>query len=197
MPESLIKSAKRVREFGEVFTPDFLIAQMLDQFPPDAWESDKCWLEPTCGNGQFILAILRRKITANLKHMRPFMSLMRALDTTFGTDIMDDNISDCRMRIYTEIVIPHWDSYNVHGDRRFNERWQVACVVSNNIRRTKDALKEDYNKFQHFADIKQKKRDKHKSNVEDLFALIDSGQPAISRSDKRLHSELSVLMRNK
>jgi hypothetical protein len=59
----LTRSKERVRDLGEVFTPDFLVEKMLDLFPEDAWGEDKNWLEPTCGNGQFILGILRRKLS--------------------------------------------------------------------------------------------------------------------------------------
>ncbi|SRR5258708_17117526 len=193
MSNQLIKSQERVRDLGEVFTPDFLVEQMLDQFPKDAWEPEKNWLEPTCGNGQFIIGVLRRKIKANLTIMKPFEALMRALDTTFGTDIMHDNISDCRMRIYKEIIIPHWREYKVYGDRKIKQRLQIICVVINNIRRTNDALKEDYTKFQHFLQLKENKQKRCTDGINDLLNRIDNRIGAESKVAKRLYKELSVL----
>lgn len=195
MSKQLIKSVERVRDLGEVFTPDFLVEQMLDQFPSDAWEPYKNWLEPTCGNGQFIIGVLRRKIQRNLTIMKPFNALMTALDTTFGTDIMDDNISDCRIRIYKEIVIPHWRQRNVYSERRVKQRWQVVCAVCNNIRHTADALQEDYTKFQYFEDLEAKKREDCIIKVQHMLLLIDNGTDIknIANSNKRLYTELLTL----
>src|ERR1019366_6806059 len=189
MSKLLIKSSQRVRDLGEVFTPDFLVEKMLDQFPLNTWEPDKNWLEPTCGNGQFILAIIRRKIASNLLTMKPVRSLMVALNTTFGTDIMADNISECRGRIYNEIVVPHWHKHKIRGKIRDDQRWRVACFVMNNIRETKDALKEDYSKFQHFADIGIIDSDLIISSIKTLLTAIDSE----TEIDSPLYKELLPL----
>jgi hypothetical protein len=195
--KQLIKSADRVRDFGEVFTPDFLVEKMLDQYPADAWEPNKNWLEPTCGNGQFIIGVLNRKLSTNIVSMKPFMCLMTALNTTFGTDIMKDNISECRIRIYEEVIIPYWRKHNVYGEQRSHQRWRVACVVINNIRHTKDALKEDYGKFQCFTNLDKNKQKKLADRVNSLLELIDSELSVVSNSNEsqRLYKELSVLSR--
>lgn len=179
--KSLIKSSQRVRDLGEVFTPDFLVEQMLDQFPPDAWLAKKNWLEPTCGNGQFILGILRRKLLHGHR-------LLRALNTTFGCDIMSDNVSECHVRIYQEIVLPN---------AKLEERWQAACLVENNIRPTKDSLKEDFTKWQHFADLPQNRQDKMKDKIQSILDMVDGNSiPNLkSNTDKRLFKELLFLKR--
>src|ERR1700678_788543 len=176
---SLIKSAKRVHDLGEVFTPDFLVERMLDQFPPDAWLPKKNWLEPTCGNGQFILGVLRRKLSHG--HL-----LLRALDTTFGCDIMPDNISECHIRIYQEIVLPR--AKNV-------ERWQAACLVENNIRPTKDSLKEDFTKWQRFADLPQSHQDGMRRKIQSILDMVDGNSATNLKTDtdRRLFQELSFL----
>jgi hypothetical protein len=193
--KKLVKSAERVRDLGEVFTPDFLVEQMLDQFPQDAWLPHKNWLEPTCGNGQFILGVLRRKIAANLISMKPFAALTMALDTTFGTDIMQDNVSECRVRIYEEIVIPFWREHGIYGDRRLNQRWQVVSLVMNNIRKTKDALKEDYTKFQHVGHMNEREQKNYFDAVKDLLEWVDLGHEPVglNRAFKRVYKELQSL----
>lgn len=145
----LVKSKARVRDVGEVFTPDFLVKQMLDQYPDSAWDPDKHWLEPTCGNGQFILGIIRRKIEVwNF-------SIKTALDTTFGCDIMPDNIVECKQRVLNYIArLDNWKNV------KLNKRIELYCIIDNNIRHTADALLEDFTSWRCFAD--QDKETQHK-----------------------------------
>jgi type I restriction-modification system DNA methylase subunit len=56
--EILTKSKERVKQKGEVFTPKKIVDQMLDQLPPEAWTNpSKTFLEPSCGTGNFLIAI--------------------------------------------------------------------------------------------------------------------------------------------
>jgi len=186
----MTKSSKRIRDLGEVFTPDFLVERMLDQFPFDAWEPNKNWLEPTCGNGQFILGILQRKLSHGHQ-------LLRALNTTFGCDIMPDNVSECHIRIYKEVVLPYAKEKSIYGERWKKLKWQVAVLVENNIRPTKDALKEDFEKWVYFANRPQNHQEKMTSKIQSILHLIDEDLLLRSNSsiDKRLFTELSALKR--
>jgi 2-polyprenyl-3-methyl-5-hydroxy-6-metoxy-1,4-benzoquinol methylase len=90
----LIKSKKRVKDLGEVFTPPFLVDDMLNALPPDAWEPGKTFLEPSCGNGNFLVEVARRKVLAGA-------SPMDALRTIYAIDIMEDNVVEARQRVLT------------------------------------------------------------------------------------------------
>jgi len=90
--ESLTKSKDRVKELGEVFTPAALVSEMLDKLPADCWLPDKTFLEPSCGNGNFLVAILERKL--DMGHPP-----LQALATIYGVDIMEDNIVESRARM--------------------------------------------------------------------------------------------------
>ena len=46
MSDKLIKSKKRVKDFGEVYTPDWLVEKMLDLIPDEEFGADKEFLEP-------------------------------------------------------------------------------------------------------------------------------------------------------
>jgi hypothetical protein len=147
MSTKLVKSKERVRDVGEVFTPDFLVEKMLDQYPEDAWAKHKTWLEPTCGNGQFILGVLRRKLSHGHK-------ILEALDTTFGMDIMPDNILECKQRIYQEFVLPRYKGKNK------KHLWKAVCIVENNIVLTEDSLLDDWNNmFCHFNSLPEPKKE--------------------------------------
>ena len=90
--EPLTKSKARVKELGEVFTPAALVSEMLDKLPPDCWLPEKTFLEPSCGNGNFLVAILERKL--DMGHPP-----LQALATIYGVDIMEDNIVESRARM--------------------------------------------------------------------------------------------------
>jgi hypothetical protein len=188
--KKLIKSSKRVRDLGEVFTPDFLVERMLDQFPVDAWGAKKNWLEPTCGNGQFILGIIRRKLSYG-------HGLLPALDTTFGTDIMPDNIGECHVRIYKEIVLPYATAKKITGARWKEFQCKVVCLVENNIRPTKDTLKEDFSKWRRFIDRPQLEQEKMKLAIQSVFELLDekSDSEPTTATGKRLFRELAALQK--
>lgn len=64
--ERLVKSADRVRDLGEVFTPAATVQEMLDLLPPEMWlpHPAPTFLEPACGDGNFLVAILARKLEA-------------------------------------------------------------------------------------------------------------------------------------
>lgn len=93
---SLIKSCTRVRDLGEVFTPRHIVRDMCNLIPKDVWENiDATFLEPACGNGNFIIEILNRK----LKRCKDINDCVRALQSIYGVDIMPDNVEECRCRM--------------------------------------------------------------------------------------------------
>lgn len=116
-------SKERVRRFGEVFTPRWLVEKMLDEVP-DVGDVEKTVFEPCCGEGAFITCVLRRK----LARARTDAERVRACQTCYGLDIQLDNVETCRARL-TEIAVSHGVDLDVaarifctnviHGDMLF------------------------------------------------------------------------------
>lgn len=75
---------------SEAFTPSDLVNEILDSLPNDVWDDGKTFIDPECGIGQFLVAVAARKLA--LGHVS-------VLETIFGTDIMSDNVSECRERL--------------------------------------------------------------------------------------------------
>lgn len=104
--DSGVKSNNRVKEFGEVFTPDSIVNNMLDLVSEQVAENEeyitKTFLEPACGDGQFLIRILYRKLCQVVKlpieHRQT--ALIKSLSSIYGVDIMPDNIRDARKRLY-------------------------------------------------------------------------------------------------
>ena len=99
MPTLLEKRKERVKNTAEIFTPDWLVKEMVDKLPKELWKEGEPFCDPACGDGNFLVEILSRKIN---KGHNP----LEALKTIYGADIMSDNIKECRMRLI-EIVQKH------------------------------------------------------------------------------------------
>jgi hypothetical protein len=84
----------RVKQTAEVFTPTLLVQEMLDQLPRKLFtDSTKTFLDNSCGDGQFLGEVVIRKMELS------GCSLEQALSTTFGVDLMQDNIQMCKKRL--------------------------------------------------------------------------------------------------
>ena len=93
------KSASgRDRTDTEVFTPEWLVKQMCDelqQHDNDVFAPERTFLEPTCGDGNFVVEILRRKF----ERCRKRNDYTTALKSVYGLDIQTDNIEECIRRV--------------------------------------------------------------------------------------------------
>ena len=101
MNNELIKSKKRVKDFAEVFTPDFIVRDMCDLIPAEVWERiDSTFLEPACGTGNFLVEILARKYS----HCKTEKDGLKALASIVGIDIQADNCDECRRRLMAQFM---------------------------------------------------------------------------------------------
>lgn len=100
----IIKSKDRVRERAEVFTQPREVNNILALTQAT---SNPYWrfLEPACGNGNFLEAILRQRLE-RLKQDRiewhaknREFSVLKVLSTIYGVDIAEDNIDECKKRL--------------------------------------------------------------------------------------------------
>ena len=83
-----LSKAERVAKYGEVFTPLHIVQKMCDALPIEAWEPGKTFLEPTCGEGVFVVEILRRKF----ENCRTRSDYTTALRSVYAMDILPDNV---------------------------------------------------------------------------------------------------------
>ncbi len=87
----------RVKETAEVFTPTQLVQEMLDKLEESNLElfqnPNKTFLDPSCGDGQFLSEVVIRKME------RSGCTLEQALSTTYGVELMEDNVKLCKERL--------------------------------------------------------------------------------------------------
>lgn len=94
--DGLIKSKQRVRDFGEVFTPSHIVKDMCDLIPAETWDDiTSTFLEPACGNGNFLVEIYERK----LQRCKDEKDGLKALAAIVGIDILPDNVAESRARL--------------------------------------------------------------------------------------------------
>ena len=100
-----IKGKDRVKELGEVFTPDWVVKDMmnLDGIHQMSYCLKSTFLEPSCGTGNFLVEILARKlavayILSNDKSLFD-INLIIAVSTIYGVDIMLDNVHESKARM--------------------------------------------------------------------------------------------------
>lgn len=105
-PELQVKSTERVRDLGEVFTPADTVQAMLDLLPDDVWQIHpaRTFLEPACGDGNFLVAVLDRKLEAISKARSGddlaaaptedgvAFHALEALASIYAVDISADNV---------------------------------------------------------------------------------------------------------
>ena len=101
---SLVKSKQRVADHGEVFTPAWMVEAMLDLVKDESERIDSRFLEPACGDGNFLVKILRRKIAAvELKYGKSDFErrhyALLALMCIYGIELLTDNIDECRTNL--------------------------------------------------------------------------------------------------
>lgn len=104
MSEKQIKSKSRVRDKGEVFTNEREVNAMLDLVKQETERIDSRFLEPACGNGNFLIEILRRKLEVVKSRYKKSQweyerNALIAVMSIYGVDIMPDNVSECIERL--------------------------------------------------------------------------------------------------
>lgn len=106
MPEKKqIKSRKRVVEHGEVFTNEREVKAMCDLVNNETERIDSRFLEPACGDGNFLAEILERKLNIVKKRYKKSpidyeKNSLLAVSSLYGVDILNDNVIACRNRLF-------------------------------------------------------------------------------------------------
>ena len=103
--KSQIKSKQRVQERGEVFTNEREVKAMCDLVKDETERIDSRFLEPACGDGNFLAEIVTRKLAVVSKRYGKSETdwekySVLAMSSVYGVDIMPDNAQECRARLF-------------------------------------------------------------------------------------------------
>ena len=130
-----IRNRDNVRNNGEVFTPTPIVDSMNDLVPESAWkDTEFVFIEPTCGNGQFLTRIFEKRIANGL-------SIEEALNTLIGMDITADNIWDSHKRLF-ELACSYMAKNGIEKGSKawFEQAVRIIAIVRNNIFLVHDSL---------------------------------------------------------
>ena len=87
------REQSRVKATGEVFTPTELVQEVLDKMPQELFlDPTKTFLDPSCGDGQFLGEVLIRKVENGI-------DFETAVGSIYGVDLMEDNVELCREKL--------------------------------------------------------------------------------------------------
>lgn len=100
----LVKSRERVADHGEVFTPAWLVEDMLALVKAETERIDSRFLEPACGSGNFLIPVLRRKLAAvQSRHGKSLFEkshyALLAVMCIYGIELLADNAEECRLNL--------------------------------------------------------------------------------------------------
>jgi len=101
---NLVKSKQRVADHGEVFTPQWMVDDMLNLVKDESERIDSRFLEPACGSGNFLKPVLRRKLaTVQSRYGRSEFErkhyALFALMCVYGIELLEDNVAECRQNL--------------------------------------------------------------------------------------------------
>ena len=118
MAERQIKTRERVVERGEVFTAEREVNAMLDLVKQETERIDSRFLEPACGNGNFLVEVLRRKLDVIWRQYQGQVAQVQlqsviAVSSIYGIDIMEDNLVECRARLME--ILREWYPHAILG----------------------------------------------------------------------------------
>jgi hypothetical protein len=135
----LVKSRLRVKAHGEVFTPRRMVEQMLDLVREDLETGpgfvDKTFLEPAAGDGNFLVAILQRKLRAierQYEQDRWADESLFALASIYGIELLEDNHQDAKAAMLDDFVSFH-ASHDVPCHPRTDLARAAAFILDANL----------------------------------------------------------------
>ena len=131
-----IKSKDRVANHGEVFTNIREVNAMLDLVKDETQRIDSRFLEPACGTGNFLIEVLRRKLeVVESRYKKSKIEFERysilALSSIYGIDILEDNLKECKTRLY-ELFL---NCYKSIFKKDIDDRWLKSAkfILDKNI----------------------------------------------------------------
>lgn len=122
-----VKSKKRVSDHGEVFTAEREVNAMLDLVKQETERIESRFLEPACGDGNFLAEILKRKLSVvDQRYSKNQFEFERyaviAVSSIYGVDILEDNANECIERLL--------QMFSEKYSNLYKEKIKIECLRS-------------------------------------------------------------------
>lgn len=133
---SQTKSKQRVADHGEVFTADREVKAMCDLVKQETERIESRFLEPACGNGNFLAEVLSRKLAVVKSRYGKSPAdyekySVLAITSIYGVELLQDNAAECRERLFAL-----WDEAYTANNRQAADdqcREAVRFILKKNI----------------------------------------------------------------
>lgn len=187
--ERLIKSADRVKDFGEVFTPKNIVDLMLDQPEISVKVNDltATFLEPAAGEGAFLTELLTRKMQVALEGSTSVDNyedrILSALSSLYGIELMEDNYKMLRHNMYQTFVVEYLRGLKVKGQPEHGKRKVLksakTIIYANMVQGNTLTYKNVYDQpiiFSEWASYKQDGRIWVKRTTQTFESIVEGEQ---------------------
>jgi len=131
-----VKSKARVADFGEVNTSEREVNAMLDLVKQETERLDSRFLEPACGDGNFLIEVLNRKLEILVKKYKKNQyeferNSIVVVGSIYGVDILADNAQSARERLFNKFI----EVYEKYFKKNLNENLieSVRFILNKNI----------------------------------------------------------------
>ena len=131
-----VKSKARVADFGEVNTSEREVNAMLDLVKQETERLDSRFLEPACGDGNFLIEVLNRKLEILIKkYKRNQYEFERnsvvVVGSIYGVDILLDNAQSARDRLFNRF----FEVYKKYFKKNLNDNLveSIRFILDKNI----------------------------------------------------------------
>jgi 23S rRNA G2445 N2-methylase RlmL len=131
-----VKSKERVTDFGEVNTSEREVNTMLDLVKQETERLDSRFLEPACGDGNFLIEVLNRKLEVLVKKYKKNQyeferNSVVVVGSIYGVDILKDNAQSARNRLFNKFL----EVYEKHFKEYLNGNLinSVKFIIDKNI----------------------------------------------------------------
>ena len=136
--EVQVISKDRVEKHGEVLTAQKEVKAMIDLVGSVSQDPQSRFLEPACGDGNFLIEVLNRKLgtlkerygkkkTQSVYEMHSLI----AISSLYGVDIQEDNVQKCRLRLAQEAEKVYKDIFKKSASDFYFEA--ICAILEKNI----------------------------------------------------------------
>ena len=126
----------RVREYGEVKTRNNEIQNMINLVGHEVKRIDSRFLEPACGDGNFLSQILINKLDLSIKKLKKDnvkfeIDCIYSLSSLYGIELLDDNVKATRDRLYKIIESFFKKKFNLPLEQNYSK--SIKYILKKNI----------------------------------------------------------------
>lgn len=119
-----------------MFTAKREVDAMLDLVKGETERIESRFLEPACGDGNFLIEVLRRKLIVVAKKYGKIQleyerHLFLAIASLYGIDLLPDNIADCRDRLFAAANKAYTTKFKTKS--RDSVRESIRYVLERNV----------------------------------------------------------------